>query len=113
MRLNHYTFPKVIISSSGMCTVGRIRHHLKHNLWQSRNSLVFVGYQVEGTLRRKILDGIKKTKILGEDIVIESEIHDLKGFSGHADQKFLLNWISKFKKKPKKSFYSSWRREIF
>ncbi|HHV27470.1 MAG TPA: MBL fold metallo-hydrolase [Tissierellia bacterium] len=104
MRLNHYTFPKVIISSSGMCTGGRVRHHLKHNLWQGRNSVVFVGYQAEGTLGRKILDGIKKTKILGEDIVIEAEIHDLEGFSGHADQKVLLNWVDRFEKKPKKVF---------
>ena len=104
MRLNHYTFPKVIISSSGMCTGGRVRHHLKHNLWQGRNSVVFVGYQAEGTLGRKILDGIKKTKILGEDIVIEAEIHDLEGFSGHADQKVLLNWVERFEKKPKKVF---------
>ncbi|MBV1820631.1 hypothetical protein KUA25_21430, partial [Bacteroidales bacterium MSK.15.36] len=104
MRLNHYTFPKVIISSSGMCTGGRVRHHLKHNLWQGRNSVVFVGYQAEGTLGRKILDGVKKTKILGEDIVIEAEIHDLEGFSGHADQKVLLNWLERFEKKPKKVF---------
>lgn len=104
IRLNHYTFPKVIISSSGMCTGGRIRHHLKHNLWQGKNSVVFVGYQAEGTLGRKILDGMKKVKILGEDIVIEAEIHDLEGFSGHADQKVLLNWLNRFKKKPKKVF---------
>src|SRR5690606_10920570 len=72
--------------------------------WQGRNSVVFVGYQAEGTIGRKILDGIKKTKILGEDIVIEAEIHDLEGFSGHADQKVLLNWVERFEKKPKKVF---------
>lgn len=104
MKLNHYTFPKVIISASGMCTGGRVRHHLKHNLWQSRNSVVFVGYQAEGTLGRKILEGIKRTKVLGEDIAVEAEIYDLEGFSGHADQRVLLNWLEGFEKEPKKIF---------
>lgn len=104
MALNKYTFPKVIISSSGMATAGRIRHHLKHNLWDGKNSLVFVGYQAEGTLGRILLDGKKKVKILGEEINVKSEIYDLEGFSGHADQNVLLDWIEKFKKKPKKIF---------
>jgi metallo-beta-lactamase family protein len=104
MKLNQYSFPKVIISSSGMCTAGRVRHHLKHNLWQKKNSVVFVGYQAEGTLGRIILDGKKKVKILGEEIKVESEIYDLEGFSGHADQKVLMNWVKNFKRKPKKIF---------
>lgn len=102
--LNKYEFPKVIISASGMATAGRVRHHLKHNLWDKRNSLVFVGYQANGTLGRILLDGVKNVKILGEDIKIGAEIYSLEGFSAHADQSMLLDWISKFKVKPKKIF---------
>lgn len=102
--LNKYKFPKVIISSSGMATAGRIRHHLKHNLWDEKNSLVFVGYQAEGTLGRIILNGAKKVKILGEEVAVKAEIYDLQGFSGHADQMMLLEWIRKFKIKPQKIF---------
>ncbi|MFA5576870.1 MAG: MBL fold metallo-hydrolase [Tissierellaceae bacterium] len=102
--LNKYRFPKVIISSSGMATAGRVRHHLKHNLWDEKNSLVFVGYQAQGTLGRILLDGKKKVKILGEEINVKAEIYDIEGFSGHADRDMLLNWIGKFKKKPKKVF---------
>ena len=104
MALNKYEFPKVIISSSGMATAGRIRHHLKHNLWDERNSLVFVGYQAEGTLGRIILNGAKKVKILGEEIAVNSEVYSLEGLSGHADQIMLMDWIRKFKTKPKKIF---------
>lgn len=102
--LNKAKYPKVIISSSGMATAGRVRHHLKHNLWDSKNSLVFVGYQAEGTLGRILLDGAKKVKLLGEEIDVQLEIYDLEGFSGHADQKTLLDWIDNFKQKPKKVF---------
>ncbi|MCK9443868.1 MAG: MBL fold metallo-hydrolase [Tissierellaceae bacterium] len=102
--LNKYRFPKVIISSSGMATAGRIRHHLKHNLWDEKNSLVFVGYQAQGTLGRILLDGKKKVKILGEEINVKAEIYDIEGFSGHADRDMLLNWVGKFRKKPKKIF---------
>lgn len=102
--LNKYDFPKVIISSSGMATAGRVRHHLKHNLWHKKNSLVFVGYQADGTLGRMLLDGKKNVKILGEDIKVQAEIYNLQGFSGHADQNILLDWINKFRIKPKKVF---------
>lgn len=102
--LNKTDYPKVIISSSGMATAGRVRHHLKHNLWNPKNSLVFVGYQAEGTLGRILLDGVKKVKLLGEEIHVGLEIYDLEGFSGHADQKFLLEWVEKIKNKPKKIF---------
>ena len=112
MKLNQYSFPKVIISSSGMCTAGRVRHHLKHNLWRKKNSVVFVGYQAEGTLGRIILDGKKKVKILGEEIKVESEIYDLEGFSGHADQKVLMNWVKNFKRKPKKIFVVHGEEEL-
>ena len=104
MKLNQYNFPRVIISASGMCTAGRIRHHLKHNLWKANNSIVFVGYQAEGTLGRKLLDGVNNVKILGEEIKVEAEIHDLEGFSGHADQTILMKWLNNFKNKPKKIF---------
>lgn len=104
MALNKSNFPKVIISASGMATAGRIRHHLKHNLWNPLNSLVFVGYQAEGTLGRILLDGTKRVKLLGEEINVSLEIYDIEGFSGHADQVVLMDWISKFKVKPKKVF---------
>lgn len=102
--LNKSNYPKVIISASGMATAGRIRHHLKHNLWDPNSSLIFVGYQAEGTLGRILLDGVKKVKLLGEEIEVNLSIYDLEGFSAHADQKTLLNFISHFKKKPKKIF---------
>ena len=104
MSLNKANYPKVIISSSGMATAGRVRHHLKHNLWDPRNSLVFVGYQAEGTLGRILLDGADKVKLLGEEIDVQLEIYDLKGFSGHADQRTILDWLDKFNYKPKKIF---------
>lgn len=104
MALNKFSFPKVIISASGMATAGRIRHHLKHNLWDEKNSLVFVGYQAQGTLGRILLDGAKKVKILGEQIDVKARIYDIKGFSGHADKSVLLDWIGSFKSKPKKIF---------
>lgn len=104
MALNKYKFPKVIISSSGMATAGRVRHHLKHNLWDEKNSLVFVGYQAEGTLGRIILNGAKRVRILGEEVAVKAEIYDLEGFSGHADQIMLMDWIRKFKKKPERIF---------
>lgn len=104
MALNKAEFPKVIISASGMATAGRIRHHLKHNLYNPLNSLVFVGYQAQGTLGRILLDGVKIVKLLGEEIKVGLEIYDLEGFSGHADQVVLLDWLKKFKKKPKKVF---------
>lgn len=102
--LNNDKTPKVIISASGMCEAGRIRHHLKHNLWDSRNSIVFVGYQAEGTLGRLLLEGAKEVKLFGETIVVKAEIHNLEGFSGHADQNGLFDWISSFVQKPKQVF---------
>lgn len=104
MRLNKVNFPKVIISASGMCNAGRIRHHLKHNLWKKGNSIIFVGYQAEGTLGRKIVNGDEIVNVLGEDVVVNADIHIIEGFSGHADKKDLLEWVSNFKKMPKKIF---------
>ncbi len=102
--LNMDRTPKIIISASGMCEAGRIRHHLKHNLWDARNSIVFVGYQAEGTLGRSLIDGVKEVKLFGETIMVAAEIHNLEGFSGHADQNGLLDWLSGFQKIPKQIF---------
>ncbi len=102
--LNFDRKPKVIISASGMCEAGRIRHHLKHNLWDPKSSIVFVGYQAEGTMGRYLKEGAKEVKLFGETIGVKAEIHNLEGFSGHADRDDLLNWIGGFKEKPKKVF---------
>ena len=102
--LNFDRTPKVVISASGMCDAGRIRHHLKHNLWDAKSSVVFVGYQAEGTLGRAILDGLKEVKLFGETIHVNAEIHNLEGFSGHADQAGLLEWLGGFKSKPREIF---------
>ncbi|MDD2493913.1 MAG: MBL fold metallo-hydrolase [Tissierellia bacterium] len=102
--LNFSLKPKIIISASGMCEAGRIKHHLKHNLWRKESSIVFVGYQAEGTLGRRILDGEKDVKLFGEEIHINAEIHNVEGFSGHADKIALINWLKGFKDKPKKVF---------
>lgn len=102
--LNEDKTPKIIISASGMCEAGRIKHHLKHNLWRAESSIVFVGYQAENTLGRRIKDGEKLVKIFGEEINVSAQIFDLEGFSGHADRNGLLKWIRAFTKKPKKIF---------
>lgn len=102
--LNFSKEPKIIISASGMCEAGRIRHHLKHNLWRKESSIVFVGYQAMNTLGRKLTDGEKQVRLFGEDITVEAEIYDLDGFSGHADKNGLLEWLSGLTKKPKKVF---------
>lgn len=102
--LNKNRDPKVIISASGMCDAGRIKHHLKHNLWDPRNSVVFVGYQAEGTLGRYIADGTEDVKIFGEMVHVRAEIYDLKGFSGHADRDGLLNWLAAIRPAPKAVF---------
>lgn len=102
--LNADKHPKIIISASGMCEAGRIRHHLKHNLWDSRNSIVFVGYQAEGTLGRMLIEGAEEVRLFGETIHVGAEIHNLEGFSGHADRDGLLDWLSGFEKEPKNIF---------
>ena len=98
--INFNSQPKIIISASGMCDAGRIRHHLKHNLWDARNSIVFSGYQAEGTLGRRLIEGAGEVRLFGENIAVKAEIHSLHGISGHADMNGLLAWIQSFDKKP-------------
>lgn len=97
--------PKVILSASGMCEAGRIRHHLKHNLWRPESTIVFVGYQTRGTLGRALLEGVKEVRLFGETIEVKATITKLAGISGHADQKGLLKWINSFtERSPKRVF---------
>ena len=102
--LNESNIPSIIISASGMCEVGRIKHHLKHNLWNPNSTILFVGYQAPGTLGAKIVNGEKKVKIFGEEIAINARIEYIEGYSGHADQEWLLNFIYSFITKPKHIF---------
>lgn len=102
--INYDTKPKVIISSSGMCEAGRIRHHLKYNLWREESTIVFVGYQAGGTLGRALCDGAGSVRIFGEDILVAAEIKMLPGISGHADRNGLMNWLSSLGEKPKLIF---------
>ncbi len=103
-KLNERDDSIIIISASGMCDAGRIKHHLKHNLWRSDSTILFVGYQAEGTLGRRIIDGATKVKIFGEEISVNARIEVIDGFSGHADKAGLLSWIGNISKKPKKVF---------
>ena len=96
--------PKVIISASGMCEAGRIRHHLKHNLWRPECTVLFVGYQVPGTLGAHLLGGAKEVKLFGETVKVAARIENLPGISGHGDKNELTRWIGALKRPPKKIF---------
>ena len=104
MAINFDKSPKIIISASGMCEAGRIRHHLKHNLWRPECTILFVGYQAIGTLGRNIIEGEKEVRLFGETITVNAHIEELAGVSGHADKKGLLNWVNHFEKKPERVF---------
>jgi len=104
MALNESKNPSIIISASGMCEIGRIKHHLKHNIWNPINTILFVGYQAPGTLGRKIVDGAKTIKLFGDEVAVNARIEYIEGYSGHADQEWLLNFIYSFYTKPKYIF---------
>ncbi len=94
MAINRIRGGAVIMAGSGMCTGGRVRHHLKHNIWRPDCSVIFVGFAADGTLARQIVDGAKHVRIFGEDIQVKAKIHTINGFSAHADQRELLYWVS-------------------
>ena len=102
--LNEDTRPSIIISASGMCEVGRIKHHLKHNIWNPKSTILFVGYQAPGTLGYQIVNGAKTVKIFGEEFAVNARVEYIEGYSGHADQEGLMDFIYSFIRKPKNIF---------
>jgi metallo-beta-lactamase family protein len=101
MAINRVTQGAIIIAGSGMCNGGRIVHHLKHNLWKSNNHLIFVGFQVAGTLGRRLIDGERRVKLFGQDIVVKAKVHTIGGFSAHAGQAELLDWAQAIAGQPR------------
>ncbi|MEG1819756.1 MAG: MBL fold metallo-hydrolase [Oscillospiraceae bacterium] len=110
--INFNLEPKVIISASGMCEAGRIKHHLKHNLWREESTILFVGYQAQGTLGRSILEGADSVKIFGEKIEVKASIKSLPGISAHADCDGLIDWVNNFKPKPQQVFIVHGQDEV-
>ena len=110
--LNMDTTPKVILSASGMCDAGRIRHHLKYNLWRRESTIVFVGFQSPGTLGRTLLDGTDIVKMFGDEVAVRAKIVNFQGLSSHADHDHLLHWIDQFETKPQHVFVVHGDREV-
>jgi len=104
MKINDLDEPAIIIAGSGMCTAGRIRHHLKHGIWDSKNTVLFVGYQAPGTLGRIILDGAKEIRMMGMTLAVNADIRKIGSFSAHADKNGLIRWLNAFSRKPEKVF---------
>ncbi|MBR7178010.1 MAG: MBL fold metallo-hydrolase [Oscillospiraceae bacterium] len=102
--INFDSTPKIILSASGMCEAGRIRHHLKHNLWRAESTVLFVGYQSEGTVGRKLIDGADTVRLFGEEITVSARIESLAGISGHADRDMMLAWLESMPQKPRQVF---------
>ncbi len=111
-QINTDKAPKVIISASGMCEAGRIRHHLKHNLWRKESTILFVGYQASGSLGRILLDGAVRVRLFGEEVEVDAQIRQLTGLSGHADRDGLLNWLKIMPQKPVKVFVNHGDDEV-
>lgn len=104
MAINYLSGPAIVISASGMAEAGRIRHHLRHNLWREGASIVFVGFQAQGTTGRKIVEGLKKIRLFHEDIAVKARIFTINGFSAHAGQSQILTWLSNLRKSPQQIF---------
>lgn len=112
IELNKNDDPAIIIAGSGMCTAGRIRHHLKHGIWNPKNTVLFVGYQGVGTLGRHLLDGAKEIRMMGSTFAVRAEIARIHSFSAHADRDELVRWLTSFLEKPRKVFLIHGEEEV-